>query len=229
MSRGGWRPSLNMSVGKGGGSHMVRQGVECQRWSAMKTKGMVKVTRGFIPRKIKRHIHTGWWSLVNWWHKALMRHYIRDSWILMRTAVSLIPRHHVASDWPMASWVTLALDPQSLWTDRHTQHWKHYFRATSFMDGSNNGRSEAAQFSSSKRQSFGVIRRERRQGPVKGLNCVEILSVTESRIFPSRLTVITHSGALLQVFPARFTWRFVFNAVADFSGFLKTRVPTPEL
>ena len=26
---------------------------------AMKTKGMVKVTRGFIPKKIQWHIHTG--------------------------------------------------------------------------------------------------------------------------------------------------------------------------
>ena len=54
------------------------------------TKGMVKVTRGFIPRKIQWHIHTGWWSLVNWWHQVLMRHYIRGSWILMRTAIGLM-------------------------------------------------------------------------------------------------------------------------------------------
>ena len=56
----------------------------------MMTKGMVKVTRGFIPRKIQQHIHTGWWSLVNWWRKVLMRHYIRGSWILMRMAVGLM-------------------------------------------------------------------------------------------------------------------------------------------
>ena len=56
----------------------------------MKMKDMVKVTRGFIPRKIQWHIHTGWWSLVNWWCQVLMRHYIRGSWILMRTAVSLM-------------------------------------------------------------------------------------------------------------------------------------------
>ena len=33
-------------------------------------------THGFIP-KIQWHIHVGPWSLVNWWHEALMRHYIR--------------------------------------------------------------------------------------------------------------------------------------------------------
>ena len=53
------------------------------------TKSWLTVTRGFIPRKIQWHIHTGMWSLVNWWQEALMRHYIRGSWILMRTAVSL--------------------------------------------------------------------------------------------------------------------------------------------
>ena len=47
-------------------------------------------TRGFIPKKIQWHIHTGPWSLVNWWCKALTRHYIRGSWILMRAAVSLM-------------------------------------------------------------------------------------------------------------------------------------------
>ena len=31
----------------------------------MKMKGMVKVTCGFIPKKIQWHIHTGWWSLFN--------------------------------------------------------------------------------------------------------------------------------------------------------------------
>ena len=44
---------------------------------------------GFIPKKIQWHIHTGSWSLVNWWCKALMRHYITGSWILMRMAVGL--------------------------------------------------------------------------------------------------------------------------------------------
>ena len=56
----------------------------------LKTKGTVKVTRGFIPRMIQWHIQTGWWSLVNWWHEALTRHYIRGSWILMRMAVGLM-------------------------------------------------------------------------------------------------------------------------------------------
>ena len=47
-------------------------------------------TRGFILKKIQWHIHTGLWSLVNWWRKALMRHYIRCSWILMTLAVGLM-------------------------------------------------------------------------------------------------------------------------------------------
>ena len=50
-------------------------------------------TRGFIPKKIQWHIHAGLWSLVNWWREALMRHYIRCSWILMTAAVSLM-------EWP---------------------------------------------------------------------------------------------------------------------------------
>ena len=50
-------------------------------------------TRGFIPKKIQWHIHTGLWSLVNWWHEVLMRHYIRCSWILMTAAVSFM-------EWP---------------------------------------------------------------------------------------------------------------------------------
>ena len=32
----------------------------------IKTKSWFKVTHGFIPRKIQWHIHTDWWSLVNW-------------------------------------------------------------------------------------------------------------------------------------------------------------------
>ena len=47
-------------------------------------------TRGFILMKIQWHIHAGPWSLVNWWRKVLMRHYIRCSWILMRVAVGLM-------------------------------------------------------------------------------------------------------------------------------------------
>ena len=39
---------------------------------------------------IQWHIHTGWWSLVNWMAQSLMWHYIRLSWILMRTAISLM-------------------------------------------------------------------------------------------------------------------------------------------
>ena len=50
-------------------------------------------TRGFIPKKIQWHIPAGLWSLVNWWREALMRHYIRCSWISMRAAVSL-------EEWP---------------------------------------------------------------------------------------------------------------------------------
>ena len=50
-------------------------------------------TRGFIPKKIQWHIHAGLWSLVNWWREALMRHYIRCSWILMTAAVGLM-------EWP---------------------------------------------------------------------------------------------------------------------------------
>ena len=38
---------------------------------------------------IQWHIHTGWWSLVNLCCEVLMRHYIRGSWILMRTDVGL--------------------------------------------------------------------------------------------------------------------------------------------
>ena len=63
----------------------------------LRRKAWCKVTRGFIPRMIQWHIHTGWWSLVNWWHEVLMRHYIRGSWILMRTAVSL-------EKWPRPWW-----------------------------------------------------------------------------------------------------------------------------
>ena len=54
-------------------------------------------TRGFIPKKIQWHIHAGPWSLVNWWCKVLMRHYIRCSWILMRVAVGLV-------EWPRPWW-----------------------------------------------------------------------------------------------------------------------------
>ena len=45
----------------------------------MKTKSMVFDTCGFIPKKIQWHIHAGPWSLVNLWHEALTRHYIRGS------------------------------------------------------------------------------------------------------------------------------------------------------
>ena len=50
-------------------------------------------TRGFILKKIQWHIHAGPWSLVNWWHEVLTRHYIRCSWILMTVAVGLM-------EWP---------------------------------------------------------------------------------------------------------------------------------
>ena len=43
----------------------------------------------FILRRYKWHIHAGSWSLVNCRREALTRHYIRCSWILIRTAVSL--------------------------------------------------------------------------------------------------------------------------------------------
>ena len=54
-------------------------------------------THGFILKKIQWHIHAGPWSLVNWWCEALMRHYIRCSWILMRAAVGLM-------EWPRPWW-----------------------------------------------------------------------------------------------------------------------------
>ena len=54
-------------------------------------------THGFILKKIQWHIHAGSWSLVNCWCEALMRHYIRCSWILMRAAVSLM-------EWPRPWW-----------------------------------------------------------------------------------------------------------------------------
>ena len=54
-------------------------------------------TRGFITKKIQWHIHAGLWSLVNWWREALMRHYTRCSWILMRAAVGLM-------EWPRPWW-----------------------------------------------------------------------------------------------------------------------------
>ena len=66
---------------------------------AIKTKSWLKVTHGFIPRKIQWHIHTGQWSLVNWWHEVLMRHYIRGSGILMRMAVSLEDGLGLDGDW----------------------------------------------------------------------------------------------------------------------------------
>ena len=56
------------------------------RWS----KAWYLDTRGFILKKIQWHIHTGSWSLVNCWREALMRHYIRCSWILMNAAVGLM-------------------------------------------------------------------------------------------------------------------------------------------
>ena len=43
----------------------------------------------FYSRMIQRHIHTGWWSLVNWMAQVLTRHYIRGTWILMRWPVGL--------------------------------------------------------------------------------------------------------------------------------------------
>ena len=33
--------------------------------TVIKTKSWLKVTHGFIPRKMQWHIHTGQWSLVN--------------------------------------------------------------------------------------------------------------------------------------------------------------------
>ena len=53
-------------------------------------QGMVIVnTWVFILRRYKWHIHAGSWSLVNCWQEALTRHYIRCSWILIKTAVGL--------------------------------------------------------------------------------------------------------------------------------------------
>ena len=62
----------------------------CHHVARWRWKAWCLDTRGFIPKKIHWYIHAGLWSLVNWWHKVLMRHYIRGSWILMRVAVSFM-------------------------------------------------------------------------------------------------------------------------------------------
>ena len=69
----------------------------CHHVTRWRQKAWCLDTRGFILMKIQWHIHAGPWSLVNWWHEALMRHYIRCSWILMRAAVSLM-------EWPRPWW-----------------------------------------------------------------------------------------------------------------------------
>ena len=85
----------------------------CHHVTRLRRKAWYLDTRGFILKKIQWHIHTGLWSLVNCWRKALMRHYIRCSWILMNAAVGLmdglgldgdrcihvIPRHLSLSEW----------------------------------------------------------------------------------------------------------------------------------
>ena len=58
----------------------------CHHVTRWRRKAWCLDTRGFIPKKIQWHIHTGLWSLVNWWRKVLMRHYMRCSWILMRVS-----------------------------------------------------------------------------------------------------------------------------------------------
>ena len=67
--------------------------LSCHHVARWRWKAWCLDTCGFIPKKIQWHIHSGPWSLVNWWCEALMRHYIRCSWILMRVAVSL-------EEWP---------------------------------------------------------------------------------------------------------------------------------
>ena len=69
----------------------------CHHVARWRWKAWCLYTRGFIPKKIQWHIHAGPWSLVNWWCEALMRHYIRCSWILMTAAVGLM-------EWPRPWW-----------------------------------------------------------------------------------------------------------------------------
>ena len=69
----------------------------CHHVARWRWKAWCLDTRGFISKKIQWHIHAGPWSLVNWWHEVLTRHYIRCSWILMRVAVSLM-------EWPRPWW-----------------------------------------------------------------------------------------------------------------------------
>ena len=73
----------------------------------------------FILKKIQWHIHAGSWSLVNCWREALMRHYIRCSWILMKAAVGLTDG--LGLDDPRDTPTTLTL---KLWTQRYCSH--HY-------------------------------------------------------------------------------------------------------
>ena len=67
--------------------------LSCHHVTQWRRKAWCLDTRGFILKKIQWHIHTGPWSLVNCWHEALTRHYIRCSWILMTVAVGLM-------EWP---------------------------------------------------------------------------------------------------------------------------------
>ena len=48
----------------------------CHHVARWRRKAWYLETRGFILKKIQWHIHAGPWSLVNWWHEALTRHYI---------------------------------------------------------------------------------------------------------------------------------------------------------
>ena len=67
--------------------------LSCHHVTQWRRKAWCLDTHGFIPNKIQWHIHAGPWSLVNWWHEVLMRHYIRCPWILMTAAVGLM-------EWP---------------------------------------------------------------------------------------------------------------------------------
>ena len=106
------------------------------------------------------------------------------SWTSLNISVGKEGPHVVRAGLPCGLWLTngilanVGIGPPSLWTDGQTHDWKHYLLTTSATGDRNNGQSKAAQFSSSKRQSS--VRS--RGTDDKGLHCVEILNVTESRI-----------------------------------------------
>ena len=86
-------PVLNQQLAQWNTISSLELSLSCHHVAWWRWKAWCLDTRGFIPQKIQWHIHAGPWSLVNWWREALMRHYIRCSWILMTVAVSLM-------EWP---------------------------------------------------------------------------------------------------------------------------------